>query len=97
MLEVEPEVASKIQARARERGVSVDAYLRVLIDEKGTESKQATGLNRKSDFACCESGHRVTVPTRRFFLTMQIVVTASTESAVRVLLGKKCLRRCGLR
>ena len=32
MLEVDPEVASKIQARARERGVSVDVYLRELID-----------------------------------------------------------------
>jgi len=30
MLEVEPELASKIQARARERGVSVDVYLREL-------------------------------------------------------------------
>jgi hypothetical protein len=27
MLEVEPEVASKVQARAREPGVSVDVYL----------------------------------------------------------------------
>ena len=36
-LEVESEVATKIQARARERGVSVDVYLRDLIDQKTTE------------------------------------------------------------
>ena len=43
MLEVEPEVASKIQARARQRGVSVDVYLRELIDQKGTESENGNG------------------------------------------------------
>ncbi len=45
MLEVEPEGASKIQARARERGVSVDVYLRELIDQKGTESESSNGLS----------------------------------------------------
>jgi hypothetical protein len=45
MLEVKPEVASKIQARARERGVSVDVYLRELIDQKGTESENGNGLS----------------------------------------------------
>ena len=45
MLEVEPEVASKIQARARQRGVSVDVYLRELIDQKGTESATSNGLS----------------------------------------------------
>ncbi len=45
MLEVEPEVDSKIQARARERGVSVDVYLRELIDQKGTESESSNGLS----------------------------------------------------
>ena len=45
MLEVEPELASKTQARARERGVSVDVYLRELIDEKGTESERSDGLS----------------------------------------------------
>ena len=45
MLEVEPEVASKIQARARQRGVSVDVYLRELIDQKGTESERSNGLS----------------------------------------------------
>ncbi len=44
ILEVEPEVASKIQARARERGVSVSVYLRELIDQKGTESERSNGL-----------------------------------------------------
>jgi len=45
MLEVELEVASKIQARARERGVSVDVYLRELIDQKGNESESSNGLS----------------------------------------------------
>jgi len=45
MLEVEPEIASKIQARARERGVSVDVYLRELIDQKGTESERSNDLS----------------------------------------------------
>jgi hypothetical protein len=44
---------------------------------------------RKSEFACCESGPRATVPTRRFFLTMQSVAKASTESGVSVLVGGK--------
>jgi hypothetical protein len=38
-------LASKIQARARERGVSVDVYLRELIDQKGTESERSNGLS----------------------------------------------------
>ena len=45
MLEVGPEVASKILARARERGVSVDVYLQELIDQKGTESETTNGLS----------------------------------------------------
>jgi hypothetical protein len=45
MLEVEPEVASKIKARARERGVSVDVYLRELIDQKEAESNTSNGLS----------------------------------------------------
>jgi hypothetical protein len=47
MLEVEPEVASKIQARARERGVSVDVYLRELIEQKETESEKNSGLSSR--------------------------------------------------
>ena len=45
MLEVEPEVASQIQAKARERGVSVNVYLRELIDQKGTESQRSNELS----------------------------------------------------
>ena len=45
MLEVEPELASKIQVRARERGVSVDVYLRKLLDQKGSESARGNGLS----------------------------------------------------
>ncbi len=37
MLEVELEVASKIQMRARERGVSVDAYLLESMEQKTPE------------------------------------------------------------
>jgi len=45
MLEVESEIVSKIQARAEERGVSVDVYLRELIDHKGTVSESSSGLS----------------------------------------------------
>ena len=45
MLEVEPELAYKIQARARECGVSVDVYLWELINQKGTESETSKGLS----------------------------------------------------
>jgi len=61
MLEVEPEVASKIQVRARERGVSIDLYLRELIDQKGTESEKSASV-RKSGFSTLRewaSGHCV--------------------------------------
>ena len=70
-LDVDPEVALKIQARARERGVSVEVYLRELIEQKERMLKEAMGSVRKSECACCESGPRAIVPTRRFFLTMQ--------------------------
>ena len=65
MLEVEPEVASKIQARARERGVSVDVYLRELIDQKGTESERSNGLSwqeRARILREWASGHRTNTP-----------------------------------
>jgi hypothetical protein len=64
-LEVEPEVASKIQARARERGVSVDVYLRELIDEKGTVPEGGNKLSSQErvrmlrDWA---SGHSANTP-----------------------------------
>ena len=64
-LEVEPELASKIQARARERGVSVDVYLRELIDQKGTESKRSNGLSSQARVALLRewaSGHSANTP-----------------------------------
>ena len=45
MLEVDSKVASQIQARARERGVSIDVYLRELIDQRETESETSNGLS----------------------------------------------------
>ena len=65
MLEVAPELASKIQARARERGVSVDVYLRELIDEKGTESNRSDGLSSQERVALLRqwaSGHGNNTP-----------------------------------
>jgi hypothetical protein len=65
MLEVEPELASKIQARARERGVSVDVYLRELIDEKETESEGSNGLSSQERVALLRqwaSGHSSNTP-----------------------------------
>lgn len=44
-LEIEPELASKIHARAQERGVSVDEYLRELVDKKETESEAKAELS----------------------------------------------------
>ncbi len=55
----------------------------VLI-RKELSPKAASGLVRKSEFACCESGRRVTVQTRRFFLTVQSAAKASTESAAKI-------------
>ena len=60
MLEVDPEVASKIQARARERGVSVDVYLRESINQTGTESERSIGLDSQDRVRMlreCASGH----------------------------------------
>jgi hypothetical protein len=65
MLEVEPEVASKIQARARERGISVDAYLRELIDQKETESETSNGLSSQERVRLLRewaSGHSTNTP-----------------------------------
>lgn len=65
MLEVEPEVASKIQLRARERGVSVDAYLRELIDQKGTECEGSNKLSSQERVRLLRewaSGHRTNMP-----------------------------------
>jgi hypothetical protein len=65
MLEIDPEVASKIQARARERGVSVDVYLRELIGQKGTESERSNGLSSRERVALLRqwaSGHSSNTP-----------------------------------
>ena len=65
MLEVEPEVASKIQARGRERGVSVDVYLRELIDQKGTEHERSNGLSPQERVRLLRewaSGHSTSTP-----------------------------------
>ena len=44
-LEVESEVASKIQTRALERGVSINMYLLELIDQSRPESGKSNGLS----------------------------------------------------
>jgi hypothetical protein len=64
MLEVEPEVASKIQARARER-VSVDVYLQELIDQKETDSERSKWLSSQERVRMLRewaSGHRTNTP-----------------------------------
>ena len=63
MIEVEPEVASKIQARARERGVSVDVYLRELINEKAPEgSNEISSRERMRMLQEWASGHSTNTP-----------------------------------
>ena len=65
MLEVEPEIASKIQARARERSVSVDVYLRELIDQKVTEYESSNGLSSQERVRLLRewaSGHSTNTP-----------------------------------
>src|SRR5258708_40118444 len=65
MLEVEPEVASKIQARARERGVSVDVYLQELIDQKETDSERSKWLSSQERIRMLRewaSVHRTNTP-----------------------------------
>ena len=63
--------------------MSVDVYLRELIDQKGTESKTANGLSsQEREFTCCESGRRATVPTHRFFLTTQLAEKIPTRMVI---------------
>jgi len=45
MLEVEQEIVSKIQARARELGVSVDEYLLELVDKKEISSETKSKIS----------------------------------------------------
>ena len=65
MLQVKPETASKIQARARERGVSVDVYLQELIDQKETDSERSKWLSSQERVRMLRewaSGHTVNTP-----------------------------------
>jgi hypothetical protein len=65
VLEVESEVASKIQARARERGVSVDVYLLELIEQKATESEGKDGYSSQERVRLLRewaSGHPTNTP-----------------------------------
>ena len=65
MLEVDPEVALKIQARARERGVSVDVYLQELIDQKETDSERGKWLSSQERVRMLRewaSGHSANTP-----------------------------------
>ena len=64
MLEVDPEVASKIQARARERDVSVRVFARV-VDQKKTESEIRNGLSSQGRVRLLRewaSGHKGNTP-----------------------------------
>ena len=65
MLEVEPELASKIQTRARERGVPVDVYLSELIELKTSESETFNRLNPRERVRLLRewaSGHSANTP-----------------------------------
>lgn len=44
ILEVEPDVAAKIEAQARARGLSVDAYLRTLIEGREAAATSESAL-----------------------------------------------------
>jgi len=50
VLEVQPDIAAKIAAQAAERGVSVDAYLRLLVEEQQerTASQKALSPQEKA-------------------------------------------------
>ena len=85
MLEVEPEVASKIQARARERCASVDVYLRELIDQKGTEPERSNGLSSKERIRLLRVGGGPTPFARRLFLKTRLVVNTYTKNVVSIL------------
>lgn len=64
-LEVEPELASKIQARAQERDVSVNVYLRELIDQKATEPERSNSLSSQERVRMLRewaSGHSANTP-----------------------------------
>ena len=65
MLEVEPELALKIHTPARERRVSVDVYLRELIDQEETKSEGRNGLSSQERVRLLRewaSGHSTDTP-----------------------------------
>ena len=72
IIEVESDVASKIQARARERGFSVNVYLRELIDEKRTASEKSNGLSPQQRVRMCENGPRATAATPEVEIAFRI-------------------------
>lgn len=64
-LDIEPEVASKIQAQARARGVSVDTYLRELIEGKAASAEPSNGLTPEEKVRALRewaAGHSLNTP-----------------------------------
>lgn len=64
-IEVEPELASKIRGQARSRGVSVDAYLRELIEEKSARTATTDGETLQEKVRALRkwaASHRVDTP-----------------------------------
>jgi hypothetical protein len=45
VLEVQPDIAAKIAAQAAERGISVDAYLRYLVEEQQEKTASQKALS----------------------------------------------------
>ena len=65
MLEVGPELVSKIQARARERGVSIDVYLGELLEKEAGVSEKRNVLSSQERVRLlreCASGHSANTP-----------------------------------
>jgi hypothetical protein len=65
MLEVDPEVALKIQARARERGVPIDVYLRQLLEKEAGASEKRNVLSSQERVRLLRewaSGHSTNTP-----------------------------------
>jgi len=66
MLEVEPEIAFEIQARARARGVSVDEYLLKLMDRSAKNSERKKRPSSQEQVRLLRewaSGHRQNLPS----------------------------------
>jgi len=89
ILEVEPELVSKIQPLARERGVSVDVYLRELMDQKETESERSNGLSSQERVHMLRgwaSGRSTNTPV---LSDEPLAAKASTEIVAKDVLRKK--------